>query len=65
MKENRKTKLIPSVRAEIRQKGYSYSTEKNYVNWVLRYIRFHNLQHPKDLSGKHINEFLSSLAVQG
>jgi hypothetical protein len=40
--ESRKPiKLIPRMRNEIRLKGYSYSTEKNYVKWVRDFILFH------------------------
>lgn len=55
-------RLIPSVRKVIRAKHYSYSTEKNYVAWILRYIKYHKLRHPKEMNDKEIIEFLSYLA---
>jgi hypothetical protein len=39
-------RFIPQLRAFIRKKGLSYSTEKTYIHWVLNYIRFHKKQHP-------------------
>ncbi len=38
-------KLLEQVRNVIRLKHYSYKTEKSYVNWIKRYILFHNKRH--------------------
>jgi integron integrase len=46
----------------MRDKGYAYKTEKTYVHWVTRYIRFHGKHHPTKLGAEHINQFLSYLA---
>lgn len=56
-------RFMDRFRAFIRSRNLSYSTEKTYVHWVLRYIRFHNRQHPSNLSGRHVDAFLSHLAV--
>lgn len=56
-------KLLQRVKLEIRRRNYSYSTEKNYCNWIKRYIRFHHLKHPGDLNEKNIVEFLNYLAA--
>lgn len=42
----------------------SYRTEQAYVHWLLRFIRFHNKQHPSNLGVVEIEVFLSHLAVQ-
>lgn len=55
-------KLLTRLKEEIRRRNYSYSTEKNYVRWVVRYIRFHNTTHPKKLNEKDITAFLTHLA---
>jgi integron integrase len=52
------------VRAEIHLRHYSYRTEKAYVEWIRRYIRFHGKQHPKLLGGDAVRGFLSHLATQ-
>lgn len=39
-------------------------TEKSYVNWIKRYIIFHNKRHPKEMSGREVEEFLTHLAVK-
>jgi integron integrase len=57
-------KLLEQVRDVIRLKHYSYKTEKSYVNWIKRYILFHNKRHPKEMAGNEIEEFLTHLAVQ-
>ena len=55
-------RLIPLLRRHMRDNGYAYQTEKTYVHWVKRFIRFHGKQHPQKLTGLHINQFLSFLA---
>lgn len=56
-------KLLDKVRQEIRRRNYSYSTEKSYSNWILRFIRYHNLKHPKNMGNREIVDFLNHLAV--
>jgi len=61
---SKKPKLLDQVRAALRTKHYSPRTEESYVNWIKRFIFFHNKRHPKDMSEKEINEFLTYLAVK-
>ena len=56
-------KLLDQVRSIIRKKHYSIRTEEAYLNWVKRYILFHNKRHPKDLSENDISRFISHLAT--
>ena len=56
-------RFIDKFRFFIRKKGLAYKTEKTYVGWVLRYIRFHEKQHPSTLSEAHIELFLDDLGV--
>lgn len=56
-------KLLDRVRDTIRVKHYSYQTEKSYVQWIRRYILFHNKRHPSDMDGEEVNAFLTYLAV--
>lgn len=55
-------RLLDSVRAQIRYRHYSRSTEDAYVHWVRAYIRFHGMRHPLDMSRYEIESFLSWLA---
>ncbi len=60
-----KPKLLDQVRQAIRLKNYSYRTEKAYVNWIKRYILFHQKQHPADMGPEQVEAFLTHLAVEG
>jgi len=55
-------KFIHGLRRDMRDKGYSYQTEKTYVHWVKRFINFHGKQHPANMGALHINRFLGSMA---
>lgn len=59
----RKPKLLDQVRAIIRRKHYSIRTEAAYVDWIKRYIFFHNKRHPIEMAEHEIEEFLNDLAV--
>ncbi|EKF73760.1 Integron integrase, partial [Alcanivorax hongdengensis A-11-3] len=50
-------------RAFIRSRNMAFRTEKTYVHWVLRYIRFHDRQHPEQLKSRDVDAFLTYLAV--
>ena len=56
-------KLLDLVRDKIMIKHYSYSTEKNYIFWIKRYIIFHNKKHPVEMGKVEIEQFLTYLAV--
>ncbi len=57
--------LLQHIRDRVRARHLSYSTEKAYLHWVRRYIRFHGRRHPRELGRAHVEAFLSSLATQG
>jgi Phage integrase, N-terminal SAM-like domain len=61
--EPKPRKLLDQMRDAIRLKNYAYSTEKAYVDWVERYIRFHKLRHPREMNTPEIEAFLTHLAV--
>jgi integron integrase len=44
--------LLEVVRQRIHLKHYSYRTEKSYVHWIRRFVRFHNRRHPRELGKK-------------
>lgn len=43
------SKFLDSIRDKARVKHLSYKTEKSYVDWAERYIRFHRLRHPSEM----------------
>ncbi|PZO11859.1 MAG: integron integrase [Leptolyngbya foveolarum] len=59
----RSKKLLDQVREVIRVKHYSYRTEETYVQWIRRYILFHDKRHHKDMGVPEIEKFLTHLAV--
>ena len=58
-------KLLDQVRDAIRLKHYSIRTEQAYVNWIKRYIYFHNVRHPAEMGAPAVQAFLTHLAVEG
>lgn len=57
-------RLLDQVRAKIRLKHYSIRTEQSYLDWIKRYIIFHNKQHPTNLGAAEVEAFLTHLAVE-
>ncbi|MCB0122098.1 MAG: phage integrase N-terminal SAM-like domain-containing protein, partial [Caldilineaceae bacterium] len=62
--EKKPKKLLDRVRDAIRVKHYSYRTEQTYVDWIERYIRFHQLRHPAEMNVPEIQAFLTHLDVE-
>ena len=56
-------RLLDDVRSEIRMRHYSFRTQKAYVDWIVRYIRFHGRRHPREMGGDDVKAFLSHLAT--
>ena len=56
-------RLLDQVRARIRVKHYALRTEKVYVDWVKRFVLFHDKRHPRELGPAQIEAFLSHLAT--
>ena len=61
---NVKPKLLDQVRAKIRLKHYNIRTEQAYVDWIRRYILFHDKRHPQEMGKPEVEQFLSHLAVE-
>jgi hypothetical protein len=59
-----KPRLLDRVRAAVRSRHYSRSTEKAYVHWIKRYIFFHAKRHPAEMGAAEVTQFLTALAVQ-
>jgi integron integrase len=58
-------KLLDQVRDRIRVKHYSIRTETQYLQWVKRFIVFHNKRHPREMGAAEVEAFLTHLAVEG
>ena len=57
------TRLLDLVRSEIEVRHYSYRTRKAYVEWIIRYINFHQKRHPREMGGEEVRQFLGHLAT--
>jgi len=55
-------KLLDQLSDALRIKHYSYRTEETYLDWVRRFILFHNKQHPQTMGETEIRAFLVHLA---
>jgi integron integrase len=58
------SKLLDQTRAVLRTRHYSYRTEQAYIDWIVKYIRFHNIRHPAEMGATEIEAFLTHLAVE-
>jgi integron integrase len=59
-----KPKLLDQVRQAIRFRHYSWRTEQPYVQWIKRFIFFHDKKHPLTMGEPEVTRFLSALAVE-
>ena len=59
-----KPKLLDQIKTHMRSAHYSKRTEESYVNWIKRFILFHNKTHPEKLGKDEIRKFLNHLAVE-
>ena len=62
--EPKPKKLLEQVSDSIQRKQYSRKTEQAYVNWIRRYILFHNKTHPKDMGVAEVEKYLTHLAAE-
>jgi integron integrase len=60
---SRRPKLLDQVRQAIRFRHYGIRTEEAYVQWIKRFILFHDKRHPREMGVKEVEQFLSDLAV--
>lgn len=56
--------FLQQVRGVLRACRYSYSTEKTYIDWIVRYIRYHGKRHPGEMGEPEVKAFLTYLAME-
>ena len=56
-------KFMTRLRSFIRAKNLAYKTEQTYCFWIKRYLKYHKLQQPQNLSSQHVEQYLHHLAV--
>jgi site-specific recombinase XerD len=57
--------LIQRYREELQARHYARRTVATYEQWLRRFLRFHQLRHPREMGGAEVNAFLTHLAVEG
>lgn len=57
-------KLLDQVRERVRIKPYSIRTEQVYVDWITRFILFHDKRHPTQMGAAEVEAFLTHLDVK-
>lgn len=60
----RKTSLFQRVRDKARVRRLSPRTERVYLGWVRRFIKYHGKRHPRDLGEREVGEYLTYLAAE-
>jgi integron integrase len=60
----RSPRLLDQLRQAIRTRHYSWRTEKAYVQWVRRFVLFHQKRHPVEMGSAELRAFLTHLAVE-
>jgi integron integrase len=60
--QRNKPKLLDQVRDVIRRKQYSIRTEQAYVDWIKRFIVYHDKRHPAEMAEAEVAQFLTHLA---
>lgn len=56
-------RLLDRVREAIRVRHYSLRTEQSYIQWIRRFILFHDKRHPDSMGEPEVSAFLSHLAL--
>ena len=57
--------LVKRYREELQARHYARRTVKTYEQWLRRFLRFHQLRHPREMGSAEVNAFLTHLAVEG
>ncbi|HEY0929195.1 MAG TPA: integron integrase [Gemmatimonas sp.] len=58
------SRLLTRVRERAAVRRYSPRTVDVYVRWIVRFVRFHHLQHPAALGDAAVRTFLTHLASE-
>lgn len=58
-------KMMEAVKQAMTLKQYAYKSEKTYLNWIRRYVRFHLPKHPREVGVDGVRAFILSMANDG
>ena len=51
--------LIQRYREALQTRHYARRTVNTYEQWLRRFLRFHNLRHPRTMGSAEVNAFLT------
>jgi integron integrase len=57
-------RLSDRVRDVLRRRHYSRRTEKTYIDWMSRFVRYHARRAPEEMGAPEVVAFLTHLAVE-
>ena len=57
--------LIQRYREELQARHYARRTVNTYEQSLRRFLRFHQMRHPRGIGRVEVNAFLTHLAVEG
>jgi len=57
-------RLVDHIREAARLRHLSRRTEKAYLGWIRRFVRFHRGRHPREMGAPEATAFLTHLAVE-
>src|ERR1035437_10077022 len=60
---NPKLKFMEQCREVMRFRRLALRSEQAYLDWIKRFIFFHDKRHPKDMGEPEVTAFLTHLAV--
>jgi integron integrase len=63
LKPVRQPGLLAVARERMRVRHLSLRTERVYLQWLRRYVAFHNRRHPREVGAPGVEQFLTHLAV--
>jgi site-specific recombinase XerD len=63
--DGRPPRLLDQIRDVIRVKHYSIRTEKAYLDWTRRFVRFSGMRHPRECGAAEVEAFLTHIATKG
>ncbi len=61
---SQKGHLEQEIRTKMKRRGMARRTESAYVQWYKHYVKYHGMQHPRDLGQVGVERFLDYLAVE-
>ena len=62
--EKRFSYILDKIKRGLRTRHYAYSTEQSYIEWICRFVSFHDMKNPEGLGPVEAKAYLEYLAVK-